>query len=66
MAIFEFRRDELFFEQVTEGYYDKRGNWHEGSREWISLGKCGSQPATGPNPQIPRRHADGLRVHLAP
>jgi len=52
MAIFEFRRDELFFEQVTDGYYDKRGNWHEGSREWISLGKCGSQPAMGENPQI--------------
>ena len=52
MAILEFRKNELFFEQVSEGYYDKRGNWHEGSREWVSIGKCGSQPATGENPTI--------------
>lgn len=52
MAILNFRNNELFYEEVTEGYYDKRGNWHEGSREWVSIGKCGSQPATGENPTI--------------
>lgn len=33
MAILSFRNNELFFEEVTEGYYDKRGNWHEGFSE---------------------------------
>ena len=53
MAILEFKKDLIAYEVVTDGYYDKRGVWHEGSREWVSLGKCGSQPAVGENPQIP-------------
>ena len=59
MAILEFRKNEVFFEQVSEGYYDKRGNWHEGSREWVFVCKCGSQPANSVNPTIPLPNGNG-------
>ena len=59
MAILDFRKNDLYFEEVTDGYYDKRGIWHEGSREWVFVCKCGSQPADSRNPTIPLPNDNG-------
>lgn len=59
MAILDFRANELYFEQVEDGYYDKRGDWHEGAHEWVFVCKCGSQPADSQNPTIPLPDGNG-------
>lgn len=52
MAILDFKPHQLYVEIVEGGYYDKMGDWHEGSREWVNVGRCDAVPANGENPTI--------------
>ena len=41
MAILDFRASYVeYLDGATEGYYDKRGEWHEGHEQWKFLAKC--------------------------
>ena len=41
MAILDFRASYIeYLDGATDGYYDKRGEWHEGKEEWKYLAKC--------------------------
>lgn len=41
MSILDFRASYVeYLDGSTEGYYDKRGEWHDGDERWCFLAKC--------------------------
>lgn len=41
MAVLDFRASYIeYLEGATDGYYDKRGEWHAGGERWVYLAKC--------------------------
>lgn len=41
MAILNFRASYIeYLDGATDGYYDKRGEWHAGTEKWKCLAKC--------------------------
>ena len=41
MSILDFRASYVeYLDGSTEGYYDKRGEWHDGNERWCFLAKC--------------------------
>ena len=44
MPVLDFQAYELhYLEETSEGYYDGDGVWHDGTGEWVGIGKCNAQ-----------------------
>ena len=52
MAVLDMSPHTLYYQEVTDGYEDDNGDYHEGESKWVKLGKCDIVPAGKSNEKI--------------